>query len=191
MSETALNRAIPLGLVSLMVIMEVYASRVRRSDAPARDRGSLFAIWGLIGVGYWISFELWGLPRPPPGPRLGAWALWAGTAVALAGMGLRIWSVATLGRYFTYVVKVTPDQPVVETGPYRLIRHPSYAGAALTGIGIGLSLRYALAPALILLTSLAGYAIRMRVEERALAEGIGEPYRAYMRRTKRLIPFIW
>ena len=47
------------------------------------------------------------------------------------------------------------------------------------------------APAVIGLTSLAGYWIRMAVEERALAEGIGEAYRAYMGRTKRLIPFIW
>jgi protein-S-isoprenylcysteine O-methyltransferase len=186
----SLNRAIPLALVSLMVVMEIYASRVRRTDAPTRDRGSLFAIWGLIGLGYWSAFSLWGVSHPP-GPRLGAWALWAGMAVALAGIVLRVWSVATLGRYFTYVVKVTPDQPVVETGPYRLLRHPSYTGALLTGLGIGLALRYALAPAVIVVTSLAGYAIRMRVEERALAEGIGEPYRAYMTRTKRLIPFVW
>ena len=61
----------------------------------------------------------------------------------------------------------------------------------MTGIGIGLSLRFALAPLIIGATHLLGYSIRMAVEERALAEGIGEPYRAYMARTKRLIPFVW
>ena len=40
-------------------------------------------------------------------------------------------------------------------------------------------------------TSLLAYLIRIRVEEQALAETIGEPYRAYMARTKRLIPFVW
>jgi protein-S-isoprenylcysteine O-methyltransferase len=184
------NRLVPLILVSLMAAMEIYASRLRRADAPTRDRGSLLAVWGLIAIGYWAAFGLWGMPRTP-GPRFGDWALWAGAAVALAGMALRVWSVATLGRYFTYVVKVTPDQKVVEAGPYRLLRHPSYAGAWLTGVGIGLSLRFALAPLIIAATQLAGYAIRMAVEEAALAEGIGEPYRAYMRRTKRMIPFIW
>jgi len=111
--------------------------------------------------------------------------------VAIAGIALRAWSVRTLGQYFTYVVKVSPDQKVVDTGPYRLIRHPSYAGGALTGVGIGLSMRYALGPAIIGGAMLASYLIRIAVEEPALAEGIGEPYRAYMARTKRLIPFIW
>ena len=184
------TRLVPLILVSVMIVVEIYASRLRRADAPTRDRGSLIAIWGLIGVGYWAAFALWGLARPP-GPLLGAWALWSGAVAAAAGIALRVWSIATLGRYFTYVVKMTPDQKVVETGPYRLLRHPSYAGAWLTGIGIGFSLGYALAPLIIGATQLAGYSIRMAVEEKALADGIGEPYRAYMTRTKRLIPFIW
>ena len=185
-----LSRVVPVVLIGLMFCTEVYASRLRRDEAQTRDRGSLYVVWILLGFGYWAAFSLWA-SRNPPAPHFGAWALWAGAAVALAGIALRIWSIATLGRYFTYVVKVSGDQPVVETGPYRLLRHPSYAGGLLTGIGIGLSLRFALAPLIIGVTHLLGYSIRMAVEERALAEGIGEPYRAYMARTKRLIPFVW
>ncbi|WP_372787037.1 isoprenylcysteine carboxylmethyltransferase family protein [Phenylobacterium sp.] len=183
-------RLVPMVLVVLLIGMEIYASRVRRADAKSRDGGSLIAIWGLIGASYWVVFSLWSARRPPS-PLLGDWALWIGAAVALAGIFLRVWSVATLGRYFTYVVKVTGDQPVIETGPYRLLRHPSYAGALLTAIGIGLSLRYALAPVILGVVQLVAYSIRMEVEERALAEGIGEPYRAYMQRTKRIVPFVW
>jgi len=188
MTIMPVDRLIPLLLVGLLICMELYASRVRRAEAKTRDGGSLIAVWGLLGVSYWAAFRLWG---HPPGPLLGAWALWTGAAVALAGMALRVWSVATLGRYFTYVVKVTSDQPVVETGPYRLLRHPSYAGALLTALGIGLALRYALAPLILVVVQLVAYSIRMGVEERALAEGIGEPYRAYMTRTKRIIPYLW
>jgi protein-S-isoprenylcysteine O-methyltransferase Ste14 len=189
-SAMPLSRLVPLVLATMLIGMEIYASRVRRSEAKSRDGGSLIAVWGLVGVSYWAAFSLWG-SRHPPGPLLGEWALWAGAAVALAGIFLRVWSVATLGRYFTYVVKVTGDQPVIETGPYRLLRHPSYAGALLTAIGIGLSLRFVLAPVILGVVQLVAYSIRMGVEERALAEGIGEPYRAYMQRTKRIIPFIW
>jgi protein-S-isoprenylcysteine O-methyltransferase Ste14 len=71
------------------------------------------------------------------------------------------------------------------------VRHPSYTGGLLTGIGIGLSLRYGLAPVIIGGAMLASYLIRIAVEERARAEGIGEPYRTYMTRTKRLIPLVW
>jgi len=184
------SRLTPLILVVLMMAMEAYAGRLRRAEAQARDNGSLFAIYILQFVGFFAAFSLWASGRPP-GPALGAWALWAGAAVTLAGIALRGWSVRTLGQYFTYVVKVSPDQKVVDTGPYRLIRHPAYLGGLATGAGIGLSMRYALAPAIIGGAMLASYLIRIAVEEPALAEGIGEPYRAYMARTKRLIPFIW
>jgi protein-S-isoprenylcysteine O-methyltransferase Ste14 len=184
------NRLVPLLLVVMMMAMESYAGRLQRKDAERRDNGSLYVIYFLQLAGFGAAFGLWGSGHAPP-PRLGAWALWAGVAVALFGIALRGWSVRTLGQYFTYVVKVSSDQQVVETGPYRLIRHPSYAGGLLTGIGIGLSMRYGLAPLLVGGAMLASYLIRIGVEEKALAEGIGEPYRAYMTRTKRLVPFIW
>jgi protein-S-isoprenylcysteine O-methyltransferase Ste14 len=184
-----LHRLVPIVLVAMMAAVELYAGRLRRSEVAARDR-SLFVLYALIAGGYGLAFSAWGR-RVALGPALGDWALWAGAVVAVTGLGLRLWSVITLGQYFTYVVKVTPDQKVVDTGPYRLIRHPSYTGGTLTGIGIGLSLGYAGAPAIIGATSLLAYLIRIRVEERALAETIGEPYRAYMARTKRLVPFVW
>jgi len=184
------SRLVPTVLVALLIGMEIYASRLRRTEATTRDGGSLFVIGGLIAFSYWAAFGLWAYRRPP-GPLLGEWALWVGAAVALTGMALRIWSVRTLGRYFTYAVKVSDDQPVVESGPYRLLRHPSYSGALLAAIGIGLSLRFVLAPLILGLIQLLAYSIRMGVEERALAEAIGEPYRAYMKRTKRIVPFVW
>jgi len=183
------DRIVPMVLVGLLVLLEMYASRRRRESEPSKDRGTLVAMYLLIGAAYGVGFSQWG--RGPPAPHLGAWALWVGAAIGLAGVALRLWSVAVLGQYFTYVVKVSPDQKVVETGPYRLIRHPSYTGALLIAVGIALSLRYAWALPIVVLPNLAAYLIRIPVEERALAQGIGEPYRAYMARTKRLIPHLW
>ena len=190
MGAASLRHVVPYALVVMMLGVESYAGRLRREDAQTRDNGSLWILYALIATGYGLAFGL-ARGRDGPGPQLGAWATWTGAAVAVSGMALRVWSVATLGRYFTYVVKVSDDQTVVQTGPYRLLRHPSYAGALLMAIGIGLSLRYALAPVFAGGFSLVAYALRIRVEERALAEGIGEPYRAYMARTKRLVPFVW
>ena len=184
------NGFVPLLLVGLMMAGEAYAGRQRRPLAERRDNGSLYVIYLLQMVSFALAFTLWGTRHAPP-PRLGVWALWAGPAVSLAGIALRSWAVRTLGNYFTYVVHVSADQAVVETGPYRLLRHPSYTGGVLIGVGIGLSMRYGLAPVVIGGGMLASYLVRIAVEEKALAEGIGEPYRAYMRRTKRLIPLIW
>jgi protein-S-isoprenylcysteine O-methyltransferase Ste14 len=78
---------------------------------------------------------------------------------------------------------------VVTSGPYRWIRHPSYTGALLTLLGILVCCLNWLS-FFALLLAIAGYAYRIRVEEAALAEGLGDAYRDYMRRTRRLIPFI-
>ncbi|HLZ75597.1 isoprenylcysteine carboxylmethyltransferase family protein [Phenylobacterium sp.] len=180
----------PLFLVGLMMAVEAYAGRRTRTAAERRDNGTLYVIYVLQIAAFATAFWLWGAGHAPP-PRLGVWALWAAPAVAILGAGLRVWAVHTLGQYFTYVVHVSPDQKVVQTGPYRWLRHPSYTGGTLEGVGIGLAMGYGLAPAIVGGGMLASYLIRIAVEEKALADGIGEPYRAYMARTKRLIPFVW
>ena len=74
--------------------------------------------------------------------------------------------------------------------PYRWIRHPSYTGTLLTITGVLLAATNWLALVGIL-PVLAALLYRMHVEEQALSEQLGEPYRAYMRRTKRLLPFVY
>lgn len=57
-----------------------------------------------------------------------------------AGIAIRQWSVALLGQLFTIDVRVHPDQTVVERGPYRWVRHPSYTGLIMSFVGIRLAL---------------------------------------------------
>jgi hypothetical protein len=74
--------------------------------------------------------------------RLGAsrWVLVvAGVVLIAAGIGLRAWSIATLGRFFQYQIQVQPGHQVVTDGPYRCVRHPSYSGIALVLTGIALA----------------------------------------------------
>jgi protein-S-isoprenylcysteine O-methyltransferase Ste14 len=97
--------------------------------------------------------------------------------------------VATLGRFFTTRVMTQPGQTVVETGPYRYIRHPSYSGMLLTVLGVLVCSTDWLSLACFVL-ALPGMAYRIKVEEGALIQALGEPYREYMRRTPRLVPFL-
>ena len=113
----------------------------------------------------------------------------AGMVVAVAGIALRAYAIARLGRFFNTRVTVSPGQTVIDTGPYRLIRHPSYTGMLLTVFGILLGSTNWLALACFLLV-IPGTAYRIAVEEKALADGLGQSYRDYMRRTKRLIPYL-
>jgi protein-S-isoprenylcysteine O-methyltransferase Ste14 len=80
---------------------------------------------------------------------------------------------------------------VVQKGPYRLIRHPSYAGIILFFIGYGLVSRNWVSLGVAVLLPAASLIYRIQVEERALADGIGAEYASYQRKTKKLVPGIW
>lgn len=114
-----------------------------------------------------------------------------GITLMLAGLAFRFYAMSVLGRFFTYDVAVHPGQTVVEVGPYRHIRHPSYTGALITLVGLGLALGNWAGLLALLACMGTAYAYRISVEEAALVAALGEPYKEYMRRTRRLVPFLY
>jgi protein-S-isoprenylcysteine O-methyltransferase Ste14 len=86
---------------------------------------------------------------------------------------------------------VQANHEVVDTGPYRLIRHPSYTGLLAIELGLGIALGTWLSIPACLLPPLIAFSARVLTEERVLARELGEPYRAYMARTYRLVPGVW
>ena len=108
-----------------------------------------------------------------------------------AGEALRVWSRRTLGRYFTYTVMTSSDQPVITSGPYRFVRHPSYTGALLLAIGVGAVYGNWLGLAAITVSAFVGLRYRIHVEEHALLAELGDSYRSYAEHHRRLIPFVW
>jgi protein-S-isoprenylcysteine O-methyltransferase Ste14 len=115
----------------------------------------------------------------------------AGLLLMWAGLVIRIWAIVVLGRSFRMTVEVDADQQVVDRGPYRWVRHPSYSGILLLMAGLGLY--YGNWPALLILLALpAGTLIhRISVEEAVLTEVMGPAYADYAARTKRLVPRLW
>jgi len=116
---------------------------------------------------------------------------WVGLALIIGGSLLRRHCRRMLGVSFTGAVIVKPDQSVVDRGAYRYVRHPSYTAGAILFLGIGLALANWLSVAVLLGVVVAVYAYRVAVEERVLSEVIGDPYRRYMTRTKRFVPFLF
>lgn len=106
------------------------------------------------------------------------------------GIALRLYAATTLGVYFTTTVATVHEHHLVSQGPYRYIRHPSYTGFLLILAGFGLCFANWLSPLIMVGVALIGFAYRIRVEERLLQEQLGQPYRTYMGRTKRLIPYV-
>jgi protein-S-isoprenylcysteine O-methyltransferase len=104
---------------------------------------------------------------------------------------LRWYSIFFLGRFFTVDVAVAADQHVIDTGPYRFIRHPSYTGVLLAFLGLALCFGNAATLFMLVVPTTAVFLYRIRIEEAALQSGLGEPYKQYMQRTKRLLPFVY
>lgn len=114
-----------------------------------------------------------------------------GATIGWLGLLLRWWSFATLGSYFTTVVMTSPDQPVVDRGPYRILRHPSYTGLLAAVLGVGLMLGNWAGAAASFLVILLALVWRLRREERALVEALGSAYLEFVRDRARLVPFVW
>jgi protein-S-isoprenylcysteine O-methyltransferase Ste14 len=130
------------------------------------------------------------LLRRLPLPRLPRWTAPLGLAMEATGLGIRIWSMRTLGASYSRTLRTGEAQHVVTTGPYRLVRHPGYLGTLLTWTGFGFTSRsLPVVPAVSLLFGRA-YARRIAAEERLLTRDLAG-YGSYRRRTKRLIPFVW
>jgi len=158
--------------------------------ADSKDSGSLRVLLGGMGIAFFLAYPLafvrtWWFP---PGARVLLYAV--GIAMILLGSLLRRYCWRTLGEYFTGDVRARADQLVIRTGPYRLVRHPSYTAGMMMNIGIGLALGSWASFALLTIATIATYMYRVRVEERALLNTIGEPYRDYMKESKRFIPYI-
>jgi protein-S-isoprenylcysteine O-methyltransferase Ste14 len=161
--------------------------RRRRGKAKVkRDRGSAI----LIGLSVFISVSVtfnFGILNIGPLPD---WVFYPGILLMILGVVIRQYAIAVLGRFFSLTVRVAEDHRVVDKGPYYLVRHPSYTGVMLTFIGLGLAVQSWPATLILLLVFALAYGYRMLVEEKILTTQLGQEYIDYMRRTKRLIPFL-
>ncbi len=162
----------------------------RHRGGSNADRGSIVVV--VLGVAAGLGVAVWAAVAVPAAAIPGRWVPFvAGVVVMWLGIALRQWSVWTLGRFFTVVVRVTEGQSVVDRGPYRWVRHPSYTGLVLTLVGLGVALGSWLSVLALAVLPTVGLVVRIRVEERALLDALGEPYRDYAERHKRLVPGIW
>jgi len=191
MEDLPMSLAAELGLIYL--VSEILLNLTRRSRSKTgtkQDRSTLGIIWLVIAVsvmaGVFVAQNF-----PAAALPYGRMFASAGLVLFVAGLVLRWWAIITLGRFFTVDVAIEKDHELVERGPFRILRHPSYSGVLLAFVGLALSLRNWAALLVILIPIGAAFIHRMNVEEDALSQALGLRYAEYMKRTKRLVPFIY
>jgi protein-S-isoprenylcysteine O-methyltransferase Ste14 len=181
-----------IGFSCVYGFLEVFMNLKQRSKATVTasgDKGSLWLLYSLITIGYFLSFSI-------GATKIGRIYYWntffaIGVVLILIGLIIRIQSILTLKQYFTYSVAKVENHKLIDTGLYKYIRHPGYLGQVLIFIGISTSLSNMLSILLMMIPVTIGYIYRIKVEESFMIDQLGENYLNYQKRTKRIIPMIY
>ncbi|HSR40743.1 MAG TPA: isoprenylcysteine carboxylmethyltransferase family protein [Longimicrobiales bacterium] len=183
----------------LLLLVPAFAASIRlrrRADRAggqiprSEDPAGVAVALRITGATYYGSVLLW-LVYPP---ALGWSAVsvapalrWTGILVTASGLGLAVWSLRHLGSNVTPTAIARPDAELVDTGPYRRVRHPLYSSMFLTVPGIAMA-----SASLVVLVAgaamLATIVVRTRAEEKNLERELGEDYRSYVDATGRFFP---
>ncbi len=158
-----------------------FGERMGESDRRKYLAGTLSVLF-LPGIFVWIGYARIGV--------LPDWLYFPGLALMIVGYVFTLWAFSILGRYFAPIARVRSDHVVIQKGPYRFIRHPMYTGQVLFFIGFGMALQSWVALLVILILTGILYTARIRSEEKLLVAKLGNEYVEYMKRTKRIIPFL-
>jgi protein-S-isoprenylcysteine O-methyltransferase len=166
-----------------------FRQRSKSKVTTSSDKGSLWLLYGLITVGYALSFAI-GATKIG---RIYYWNILFAVGMALFGIGLiiRIHSILTLKQFFTYSVAKVENHEIIETGLYKFIRHPGYLGQLIIFIGISTSISNWLSILAMMTPITLGYLYRIKVEEVFMLEQIGKDYLKYQERTKKIIPQLY
>lgn len=183
-----------LGIVGWYVIRYPFERRAKRvrvvtnRRSPSEIVGLVSALFGLaILPGFYVAT---GIPESADYP-----ARWWAVALGAVIFALALWvfrrSHKELGRNWSITLEIRERHALVCDGPYAFVRHPMYTSFMLMGLGQAFLLSNWVAG----LAGLIGFAVlfflRVDKEERMMLENFGPQYRAYMERTKRIIPYIY
>lgn len=192
MDPLAIHDSVARALLEALLIAWAAAElalRVRSRGGRSASDWTYFVIAATVVAGFAVAVRGEHVRSTVLG---GGWADYVpGLVLLVLGVALRVWAILTLGRLFKVVVVIQPDHRVIDSGPYRLVRHPSYTGALIALLGVGVALDSWLALLALVLLPLLGLVVRIRVEEAALERALGDEYRAYAARRRRLLPGLW
>jgi protein-S-isoprenylcysteine O-methyltransferase Ste14 len=184
--EIIIALSIVYGLFELT--MSLYQKR-QKDIVKSGDRKSLWILTIAITIGYWLSFII-GATKIG---RIQPWNIFfaIGLIFVFIGLIIRVTSIMTLKRQFTYTVTTITNHELIEKGLYKWIRHPGYLGQLIIFIGIAVTLSNWLSVLFMIIPVFIGYSYRIKVEEVFMIEQLGQIYLDYQKRTKKLIPILY
>jgi protein-S-isoprenylcysteine O-methyltransferase Ste14 len=172
----------------LWLSQPAFSSKDTKEHADS-DKKSVLIILIMSSLSVIFSVVEWAYATDQTGSAF--WLTSLGLIMMTSGIAIRIWAINTLGKHFTATVTLTDNHQFISSGPYRLVRHPSYLGAFMAIVGCPIFLNAIWATLFSFIFMTIAYVIRITVEEKMLTSYFGKSYEKYKCKTKMIIPFIW
>jgi protein-S-isoprenylcysteine O-methyltransferase Ste14 len=179
--------------VPIIVTAAVYAVRLKeisakRDTVPGRVQENFtFRLFLLVGTLITLSSLVEYLLRGSF-----SWiALATGLILAVVSFKLRWAAISALGRFWSLHVEIRSNHEFVQSGPFRFVRHPTYASMVLELVAFALICSAWWTLVIIPVVFIPALILRLRLEEPALVTKFGDAYREYQRRVPMLVPYRW
>ena len=196
-AATLLELLPPLGLAARVLVAwkggVLFVREVRGSLAEGRPIETVVLVAGTGSLLLDVAYELIGPRAGWPRPALGVPPALRGAGLLLFGAGsvLQLWARRALGGAWTVRMAAPSETALVTRGPYGLVRHPIYATAIASYLGL-LIAQADLVGLIVFGAQVAGYARKAAVEDAILARSLQPAYERYRRRVRwRLLPGLW
>jgi protein-S-isoprenylcysteine O-methyltransferase Ste14 len=182
------NVIVMLANMSLWLFQPAVSAK-ETTDNKSRDRYSVILILIMSVLSTIIPVADWAYFSNPYESNLPVTIV--GFVILWFGVALRNYSIRILGKHFTPTIQLQQDHDLITTGPYSVIRHPSYLGALMAIVGIAIFFNSLIGTLAACIAMMIAYIVRITAEEKALKSLFGSKYQEYQKRTKKLIPFLW
>jgi protein-S-isoprenylcysteine O-methyltransferase Ste14 len=185
-SDTAAS-AIRVAWITFGLFWLASARRLKKTErAESHTSLAIRTVGSLAAVLF--AFVPWGGLANPLVPRT-QMLLVVSVVLAWAGVLFAIWARVILGRNWSATVTLKQSHDLIQSGPYRWVRHPIYSGMLLSFIGVILFLDR-VGGVVGLVIAIAVYYLKARQEETIMAGHFGQAWEQYRSRTRAIIPFI-
>jgi protein-S-isoprenylcysteine O-methyltransferase Ste14 len=135
-----------------------------------------------ITTGVFIAFSF---------PQFNVIGYFSGMSLIIIGISIRLIAIFSLKSLFNADVSIHHDHKLKTDGIFKKVRHPSYMGSLLSFLGLGLTLGNWMSLLIIFLPVLGAFLFRINIEEKALTTNFKEEYLNYIKKTKKLVPFLY
>lgn len=179
---------IVLGSIAMWLTQPAFTVK-ETSDKKSSDRSSIILILAMSFISVVAPVIDWAYFKTEHDHF--SWLTLLGIIMIVVGITFRALAVRYLGKYFTPTVQIREDHNLITTGPYSIVRHPSYTGAFLAIIAGGVVLESLTGFIISCMAMIIAYYVRIGVEEKELTARFGNDYKAYKKRTKMIIPYVW